>query len=230
MSGQSFFGRWFHRAESAHFIHTILHSEFVRIALWPTFMTSATALGGFLQDVPVMWIFMSSTLTCAGVMALMLWGSQYAQRRSPNGKLRLVGPQAGVDVVPPMATKLRSGQQRTVQYAQLGVLIHNTATFPLSFIVQSAESSVEGVTPPRTSYPRPATEIPPGMIMSTSDERMDMNEMPIKDLQGKLSMRILYGLKGREHLALDVDITVAMRSQGDGTFGVVAGPSPTSTT
>jgi len=108
--------------------------------------------------------------------------------------------------------------QRQIEKIQLGVEIRNDATFPISVILESAESEVEGLNPPRSKYPRPATTIIPGMVVRISDEAIDMESMPCQKLTGKLDLKIKYGLPGKERFELHPKATSEIHLQS---FGLI---------
>jgi len=102
------------------------------------------------------------------------------------------------------------GVIRTIDMAQVAIEIKNTASFPISCILQSAETEIAGLTPPRSSFPKQATTIQPGGIVRIGDERINMGRLPCGRLTGKMNICIKYGLPGKEKFEMrqiaDIDI------------------------
>ena len=104
------------------------------------------------------------------------------------------------------------GIKRTIEDMQLAVVLRNTATFPISCILQSANTEIATFKPPRSIFPKNASTLSPGATFSIPDEKIDMDNIPAGRLAGKLDMHIKYGLLGKEtyelHLVCDVDIVM----------------------
>lgn len=170
-----------------------------------------------LGDVPLMWILMATSLAFAGTVHGALRGAEYLERKNPLGKLRFIKSHVAVDLSPgpsPNRQQRRAGIQPQgvprVDRAQLGVQVQNRADFPLSVILERAESEIEGVTPPRTQYPKPAVQVPPGATINVADTRMDIN-LQAERLMGKYKITLKYGLPGKEHFELTHATTVEIK-------------------
>jgi len=87
---------------------------------------------------------------------------------------------------------------------QLGCEFINTATFPISIIVESVETEVELMTPPRTQYPKPATRVMPGVRIKIVDERIIMNNRTCSNLTGNIDMKLKYGLPVKERFDMEL--------------------------
>jgi hypothetical protein len=105
---------------------------------------------------------------------------------------------------------------------QLGVEIRNDATFPISVILENAESEMEGLNPPRSKFPKQATIVVPGMVVRISDEAIEMENMPCQKLIGKLDFKIKYGLPGKERFELHLKATSEIHLQPFGIITAVA--------
>ena len=206
---------WIGRAET---IGSLLHTEFVRSLLIPTSLTVMTGATGYLGGIPAMWIMAASSLVFAGVSTGLLSASVYRERKSPLNKLRFNGTVFNFDLIP---TRTDREQRRAVASAsrkarppadlkplvrelktgQLGVELINTATFPISMLVEFAESEIEGMTPPRTKYPKEAVVILPGVPVRACDERIELNNLKCGRIEGKLKMKVRYGLPGNDSCA-----------------------------
>ncbi len=221
------FVEWLGRFET---LHILLSGEFVRTLLWPTVSAVLTGATGILGGVPLMWVFMASALTFMAVTQSLLRADEWRERKDPLNKISVVGtyfagelapaplpisppagnrhqrraqiaqPQGPVRILPPNA--LVAGVPRTLDGGQISVEIKNSASFPISVILQNAATEVDGKTPPRSVFPKPAGTIPPGGRARVPDERINMNGTPCGRLSGKLDMLIKYGLPGEENLEL----------------------------
>ena len=123
--------------------------------------------------------------------------------------------QAGVPPPPPPPMTLSGGEvvpgiNRTIEGMQLAVVLRNAATFPISCILNSADTEIATFKPPRSAFPKGASVISAGSTFSIPDERIDMDNISAGRLAGKLNMHIKYGLPGKEvydlYLVCDVDI------------------------
>jgi hypothetical protein len=89
--------------------------------------------------------------------------------------------------------------------------------FPRSHaFLQSAETEVASLKPPRSTFPKNASTITPGGTFAISDEAIDMGSMDCGRLPGKLDMLIKYGIPGKEtfELRLMGDLDIAMERYG----------------
>jgi len=201
-------------------IHTIIQAEFFRTLFWPTVATVTTALSGWLGGVPLMWIVMATALTFMAVSAGMLTASMYLERKNPLNKLQITKTLFNYDLVPitpPNRHQERATPKRGTPavpafrhfvHGQLGIEILNRASFPISIIVEDAQTEIEGVEPPRVKYPRPPTIIHPHTTMWVHDGRIDMKNSVCDDLDGKMDIKIKYGLPGEEQFDLTQKGTV----------------------
>jgi len=96
---------------------------------------------------------------------------------------------------------------REIEVAQLGAEFWNVGTFPISIILEEAESEFEALTPPRTKYPKEPVTVLPGIPIRMCDERIPLNpHIECGRLEGRLKMRIRYGHPGKERHTLDVRV------------------------
>ncbi len=209
--------------------------------LLPTVLTVLTGGAGLFGGQPLMWVIMASALTFAGSMVGLLGGSLYLERKNPHNKLKYKGTHFQHDLDPaPMPAlgnrhqrrgQAARGQQmlqpaelvigvpRTLEKGQIAVELKNEATFPISFILASAETEVEGITPPRAHYPKDAITIFPGNTVQTSDAAIILNSLPCGRLTGKMEFKIRYGQPGEEkfEMLLKANLDIHME-----TFGFVS--------
>ena len=224
--------RWLEWAGHVETIRAIFAGEVARTILWPFVVAGITMFSGIFGGLPWMWILMATAVAFAAIVHGLLRGSEYIERKNPGGKLRFTQVAYGCDLVPiPQQNRQqrRAGQQpqfpqRFIDRVQLGIEVHNDASFPLSVIFAEAESEFEDVRPPRTNYPKAAITIPPKVTMRFMDERMAMNNFPYQpELAGKVSVKLLYGLPGKETFELSHESTIEMRMHPSGMITHVMG-------
>lgn len=213
--------RWLEAAGHIETIGSIAHSEFVRTLLWPAVVTVATMVSGYLGHVPVMWIIVGSALAFMGTVTGLLRGSEYIERKNPNGKIKFLTTSLGLDLVPlqePNRAQRRGGAQavvhtapRQIDRAQLGAILINDSAFAISVIFESGESEIEGTMPPRSAYPKPPYIAGPGNIFTLNDTRMSMNNMSCQNLAGKYRFKLKYGLPGKERFELVLSHSVEIQ-------------------
>lgn len=225
-------------------IQSLIHAEFVRTALLPMVTAIVTGASGYFGGVPLMWVFVATALVFMAVMQALLRGAELSERKSPLNKLVLIGAHAAISLTPapmpfppqgnraqrraqgttappqqpPMLSPAQCapGVARTIDTVQLGVIVRNVATFPISVLLFSAESEVATLRPPRSAFPKAAILHSPGSTTFIHDDSIDMEEFPAQRLAGKLKLIIKYGLPGKEkyELKVDGDVDVVMENFG----------------
>lgn len=215
-------GRLIELFSFGHALHSIIHSEIVRTILVPVVMTMATGTAGALGGVPLMWVIMASCVAFGSVSAGFLAVNAYKERTTPENKLRFNGcvfnfelaqtPQPNRKQRRATASATRRDAQdelqpqvREITIAQLGVELWSSATFPLSVILEDAESEFEGETPPRTKYPKERSPVLPGVPFRVCDTRMTLdNAVECGRLEGKCRFKIKYGHIGKEIYTMEL--------------------------
>jgi hypothetical protein len=215
---------WF---SGAHALHTVAQTEFARTLLWPTILTMLTGGAGVLGHIPAMYVIVASGVTFAVITTGLLRASEYRERRTPLNKIVVLGVQVPVSLTPtplllpylvgnrrqrrsqaagPVTTPppmlsdstVAPGIKRTLKGAQVGVLLRDNATFPISCILENAETEIATLKPPRSRFPKESSTLSPGATFVITDESIDMAEVPAGKLTVKLSMLVSYGLPGKE--------------------------------
>lgn len=211
---------WIGRAET---INGLVQTELVRTWLTPAVLTMITGSAGYLGNIPAMWIIMASSLTFGGVSTGMLSASAYKERKSPQNKLRYQGTIFNFELVPIRKDRAQrranaSAERkvtppadykpviRELSLGQLGVELYNSASFPISVILEMADSGIERMTPPRTKYPKTSVTVFPGVPIRMLDEKISLDKLQCGRIEGKLYMIIKYGLPGKEIYKLDIRI------------------------
>lgn len=220
-----------------HSVHTILQTEFVRTWLLPSVLSAMTGTYGINDGVSLMWVLMASalvfmavTLTTAGIMLLriqstpqnkMLFKAVFHCDLTPR-EAPLIGNRhqrrAQNKQVPQMlsSTQVDPNVSRTLDVAQIGVEVTNTAIFPISCFLESAETEIEGEKPPRTHFPKDAVTVPAGTSMRFMDDRIDMEQIQCQRLSGKMDLLLKYGRPGKEIFELRPkgDLIIVMEHSG----------------
>lgn len=206
-------------------VQTIIYTEFFRTLFLPTVWTVLTAIAGYVGDFPIMWIMVATAVSFMAVTQTLLRADELRERKNPQNKLKYLPIfQCDLNIAPMAlsgnrlqkraqrsqpqqtisATQLSPQVSRTLDKGQIGVEIVNHATFPISAYLQNAVTEIEGITPPRSTFPKPAFLIPAGGTVRICDDRIELDEMPCQRLAGKIDLVIKYGLPGKEHFDLCV--------------------------
>jgi hypothetical protein len=180
---------------------------FIKPFVWPWIFAVLTAGAGYIGDQPAMWIVMASSLAFMGVGVGVFFSSTYRDRNSPLNKLLYAGTAFNYDLKPMERRARRAAatgavQARLLEKTQIGVFIHNAAPFPISAMLESAGTEVEGLTPPRSLFPRKPVIITPGNTVIMSDDPISMDGHVCEKLEGKMDIRIRYGFPGNEKYSL----------------------------
>ena len=226
--------------EDIESLETIAETALVKSFLWPTVLAACTAASGEIGHQPLMWILMASALVFMAMTTATLNLNVIKQINTPLNKIQY-WPIYNMDLasVPvPTARGISSRKlaitetnirmlgpieivdnvKRTIKVSQLGIEILNTATFPISCILFYADTSVEGVTPPRTAFPKGPYMIPAGSKYKITDERIPMNDFPCGKLAGTVDITIKYGRPGKEKFEFSVKGNVEIMIEENGKF------------
>jgi hypothetical protein len=194
---------------------------FAKPFLLPSMLAAAAGGAGWFGHLPLMWIIMAAALTFMGSMVGIFFGGTYRDRITAEHKVRYLGTHVGFDLNE-LPRKARRAQAtgavpaRTLSKVQVGVVLHNSARFPISVILEHAETEVEGELPPRSMFPRKPTLIVPGNTVFVMDDAILMHDHACEKLDGHMDMRIRYGFPGREkhHLQFAARLDILMRPDG----------------
>lgn len=224
-------------------IQSLINSEIFHTWFWPLLGAVVTGASGIGGGVAIMWALVAAAITFAAITLGLLGVFALRVQNSPQNKLA-VKTIFNCDLTPreaPLfgnrhqrrsalareAPKMLSSSQidpsanRTMDKAQLGVEITNNAFFPISCILQSAETEVEGEKPPRSEFPKKAALVRPGGSIRIQDDPIPMDEFPCQRLAGKMDIFILYGRPGAEIYELRAKGTVSIVMESFGFVGSV---------
>ena len=232
---------WASRAET---VSALIHSDFARNWLWPVASTLLTGTTGVVGGVPAMWVMVGSSVVFMTVTMGMVANLALKERNTPQNKL-ITKPMINRDLTPchsPLVGNRRQrlaqksmnqeqmlsssqvmvGVNRTLDKIQLGIEITNTALFPISCILVSADTEIEGEKPPRSNFPKPPAICPPGNTIRMLDNSIPMDEFPCQRLSGKMDFLIRYGLPKNETFELRVQGGIDVMMEGFGFVNAVA--------
>jgi hypothetical protein len=218
-------------------IQSILHVEFVRTLLVPAVTTALTVVAGYVQGLPIMWIMVGGSLVFMGVTQGMLRAAELRLMANPLNKLVVVNVHFARDMasapMPPQGNRHQRrtqavvpqmipghsivlGVPRELEWGQIGVEIKNNAVFPISIILQDANSEIAELRPRRGNFPKAPSLMQPGASVTVMDDRIEMNDVACGRLAGKLDMLIKYGLRGDEEfeMRLLADLEIVMEPSG----------------
>lgn len=199
---------------------SIVTGTFFKVYIWPVASSVLTAGAGYLGHVPAMWIMMAVAIVFACVTQSWLRISEILERVNPRNKLAYVQTVVHYDLKggPAFANVGGStGRARKLQQMQIGVELQNRSFSPMSLFIASAETEVEGLFPPRTTYPKRAVTILPGGLVRCIDLPIEMNEKPCGRMSAKMSIKVKYGMQADEDEELNFNAVLDIILQPDGT-------------
>jgi hypothetical protein len=187
----------------------------------PILASSTAVVAGLLEREPVMWIITAAVLILFAGVGAFYHLISVMQFITPMGKLRYSNTMVACDLanIRPGRTKAISQaviHHRHIEKMQVGVYLLNAAHFDMSAFIEEANTSMDGKTPPRATYPKPAVIIRPGQVVFMLDDAIDMQGRACSNITGRLEMTIKYGTPGREKYDLQFrgSIEVHMRNTG----------------
>jgi len=214
-----------------HTLHVIVQAEFVRTLLLPTVIALATGAAGIAGHIPLMWVIMATAVAAAASAVGILNASTYLERKNPAYKLQVLKHLFNFDLVPvgPPNRKHRRAANaqggapavpahRHFVRGQLGFEVWNRGSFPISVILISAETEIEGEKPPRGKLPKEPTIVQPGTTIWIHDDPIDLKNMDCDNLDGIIDMTVKYGLPGKESFEIRQKGTVEIFMEPYGFF------------
>jgi hypothetical protein len=232
---------WISRVET---INAIIHTEFVRNWLLPVASTVVTGTSGIFGGTPLIWTLVGSSVVFMTTSLGMLGHVAIKEKNTPQNKL-LYKPIVNRDMTPREAPPVGNRHQRLAQKAQhheqtlsssqvmfgvnrtldaiqVGVELTNTALFPISCILVSADTEIEGEKPPRSNFPKAPAICPPGNTIRMTDDSIPMEEFPCQRLTGKIDMIVKYGMPQNEMFELHIKGGLDIQMESSGIVNMVA--------
>ncbi len=206
------------------------HLALLREWVLPALVPLITAALGYYQSVPWMWVAMATTLTTMGFAIVVFVIMLQSERNNPLNKLQWIvvfqcditpatmqpvgnrrqrlAQRAIGNQVMLSSTQLNPSVSRTIDKGQLGIELLNTANFPISCILFSANTDIEEIVPPRSIFPKAPYLLAPGARIRLCDDPIDMEQHQCGKLLGKVDIVIKYGKPGKESCEIKVDCKV----------------------
>jgi hypothetical protein len=207
---------WIGRAQVVQSILT-----FIKPFVWPWLVAMVTGAAGYWGHQPLMWIVMAAALTFMGTVVGVFFADAFRDRKSPLNKILYTGTAVNYDLKAMPRQSRRAAatgilQARILDKMQVGVFMHNSAPFPISAILEDAETEMEGLQPPRSLFPRAATVIVPGNTVLIMDDPIDMDGHICEKMEGRMNMKIKYGYPGKEKFTMQFKgrVEALMRPEG----------------
>jgi hypothetical protein len=197
----------------------------VLVAIWPAIFAGATAFVGFKEDQPYMWIIMASFLVFMAATVAFVYVSYWKESRTPVNKLRYMQTVVNYELVPfnrkaerakASAANKDKVLRRQISKTQIGVMLRNEARFPISVLLYSAETEMEGEKPPRSNFPKSSVILLPGNTVNLLDMPIDMKGIPCEKLEGNMNLVVKYGFPGKENNKLEFRAKVEAMMQPSG--------------
>jgi len=155
--------------------------------IWPLFVSGLVAIAGWLEGQSVMWIMVAVSLVFAGFSVGLLKFDELLFRRKVADKLQFSSVRLG--------KKLNN--EGSVCELNLGFTLHNTATFPIEFKVESIEAHLGERFPPKRPYAQSSLVVPQGGYGWFDDHFIEIPNPPKnQSKQGSLSFSVSYGRPG----------------------------------
>jgi len=202
----------FGRAQVVQYIFSLA----IKYAL-PVILASLAGFSGYAGGAALMWIMMACALTAAGISHTRYVLTEHQIKNSPSDKLRLVSAITSPTLVLTNRESRRNDiNQRHISELQIGVLLQNISHFPISIIVESANTECNGKKPPRITYPLPAFELLPNNVAAITDGSINMEGTPCQAIECILKISIRYGKRGKEKYKMSFNGKVTANIQPNG--------------
>jgi hypothetical protein len=163
-----------------------------------------TLVAGYLQsDVPWVYTIPASAFAFATVVTGMLRYDEWRQRRTPEHKLNYAAANVLFDY-----DRNDNNEIIGIPRAQVVISLINTATFPLSFIVDEMYTSVNSRVNPHPTSPRKGL-FQPTSHLQYRDSPIDMNaDVPKQHIEAHAKFTFRYGFSGREKYFVTKDLNI----------------------
>ena len=186
---------------------------------WSAMLGGLAAFSGFSGGTALMWIIMAAALTAAGFAHARYVLTEHQIRNSPVDKLRFVSAISNPTLAPHNRKARRTeSDQRHMSQFQVGVVLQNISHFPISIIVEFADSECSGNKPPRIDYPLPAFVLLPNNIATIADGLIELKGLPCQSTDCTLKLTIRYGRVGKEKYKASFNGKITAHIQPNGQF------------
>ena len=205
------------------FIRTIREAEAwhglvtwdVAARMFPWGLSAVTAITGWIGGLPFMWIMVGAAVVAAAVLNILSKGNELAYRWGAEHKLSI----EGLDLRAEFDEDRRPLVFKQID-ARLGIA--NTATFPISIIIEDWIFSVDGYSPTEAA-PSKKVVIPAMSGISHSTGGMQFHHRFGDGMPARLKVRLRYGKPKAERFVLERDFRFALTPiEHDGVIAIGA--------
>src|SRR5580700_5291678 len=163
------------------------------IATAPFLLALATAVTAYLQPLPWPYIFVTGSFVFAATAHGLLRLSELRARATAVNKLSFQGIAVASDF-----SKDKNGRPKIFERVQLGVVLHNSAHFPMSYYIEEIESSFEAMVNTNPDRKFRGSIVPANSMVVYRDASIDCKKMPTNKsfYDGHIKIKVRYGLPG----------------------------------
>jgi hypothetical protein len=171
----------------------------VTTSITATIWLVVMAVVGYLQGIPIFWIMMGLPVAGAAIFTWILRFSEWRERNTAAGKLSFQGILLGQDF-----TRDPNGTPIDMLNAQIRLTLISSASFPVSFIVEELQTSLEGKFPPHKPREDKGGMVLRGDLKTYGDNPIEMKNAPlVPKVIGTAQFKIKYGHPGREKYPIE---------------------------
>jgi hypothetical protein len=169
----------------------------------PIVVGAMTIVAGVLQGTPIAYVIAAAAFAAASTVTLLLRFDEWRQRRTPEHKINYAAANVLFDY-----NRDDKNEISGIPKAQVAIALINTATFPLSFIVEEMYTSVNNRVNPHPTSPRKGLCQPTSHIQYR-DSPIDMStDVPKQHIEAHAKFTFRYGFPGREKYFVTKDLNI----------------------
>jgi hypothetical protein len=165
------------------------------ISTLPFLLALLTAVAGYLQPLPWVYVIVAATVVFAMTANGLLRLSELRARGTAQNKMSFQGIAVGASI-----SRDRNGRPKTLDTVQIGIILQNSAHFPMAYHVDSIETSFESIVNTNPDRTFRGTIIPANSTAIFRDASIDVKKLALdKTLyDGHIKVKVRYGLPGWE--------------------------------
>jgi len=192
------------------------------ITTLPFLLVLLTAVIGYLQTMPLVYIIVAATFVFASASTGLLRIAELRARISTVNKLSFQGPFVAASFI-----KDKKGNSKSFDQVQIGVFLHNSADFPMSYYVETIESSFESTVNSKPNRKFRGTVISARTSTIFKDASIDCKKILLDKTiyDGHIKIKVKYGLPGWERHFIEQDININFGIDPKSGFLAIAGSS-----
>ena len=175
----------------------------------PALSVPATVMIGSWSSIPWFYIYLGALFAFAMTATGLLRFSEWRFRVTAKDKLSFSN----------VRVRKRLSEQGVVSGVQIGCELKNEALFPMEFVIQSAQTRIFDLYPPKRDYEKDDTTIPANGFGWFDDHEIPLDSIQPHGLiaEALISLRLKYGRpkKTNHELTINKKIFIKFTSQGD---------------